>query len=109
MTQKNPLTETTAKRKTAVVTLGCRVNQYESRAIAERLENAGVTVTETPEPDCDSVIINTCAVTAESERKSRQTIRRMKKLCPAAGIIVTGGYAQLRPEKAAAIPGVSSV
>ena len=109
MTQKNPLTETTAKRKTAVVTLGCRVNQYESRAIAERLENAGVTVTETPEPDCDSVIINTCAVTAESERKSRQTIRRMKKLCPAAGIIVTGCYAQLRPDKAAAIPGVTYV
>lgn len=64
------------KNKTVGIhTLGCRVNQYESCAIAERLESLGFRVTG-KNIACDYYIVNTCAVTAESERKSRQLVRR---------------------------------
>ncbi len=56
-------------------TLGCRVNQYESVAIAEELQRRGFTVSKAEE-DCDYYIVNTCSVTAESQRQSRQTARR---------------------------------
>ncbi len=62
-------------KKVGIVTLGCRVNWYESVAIAELLSKQGfIPVSE--ESDCDYYIVNTCAVTAESERKSRQAVRR---------------------------------
>ena len=89
-------------------TLGCRVNQYESRAIQEFLEASG-TVTVPFGSECDACVINTCAVTAESERKSRQIIRRAAKLSQNAAIIVTGCQSQLHPEAAARINGVRYV
>ena len=107
-TERNSM-NSSQNKKAAIVTLGCRVNQYESRAIGEYLEKAGVTVSEEPQSDCGVVIVNTCAVTAESERKSRQTVRRINKLCPDAKIIVTGCHAQLHPENAKALPGVSYI
>ena len=58
-----------------IYTLGCKVNQYESEAIAEALEVKGFTVLKHSEK-CDIYIINTCTVTAESDRKARQFIRR---------------------------------
>ncbi len=58
-----------------ICTLGCRVNQYESSALARLFENTGFEVTSFDEK-CDAYIINTCTVTAESDRKSRQTVRR---------------------------------
>ncbi len=61
-------------KKIAIYTLGCRVNQYESCAIAERLREKGYTITKNN--DAEYYIVNTCAVTAESERKSRQLARR---------------------------------
>ncbi len=61
-------------KKIAIYTLGCRVNQYESCAIAERLREKGYTITKNN--DAEYYIVNTCAVTAESERKSRQIARR---------------------------------
>lgn len=91
-----------------ICTLGCRVNQYESRAIAEKLEEKGFEIREFSEV-CDAYIINTCAVTAESERKSRQMARRANKKNPEAVILVTGCQAQLHPEDAAAISGVRYV
>ncbi len=92
----------------AVCTLGCRVNQYESRAISEYLEARGVSIKSFNEK-CDAYIVNTCAVTAESEKKGRKMIHRAHKLNPDAPIIVTGCQSQLHPEKVAAIPGVKYV
>ncbi len=92
----------------ATCTLGCRVNQYESRAIEEYLEARGVEIRDFSEP-CDFYIINTCAVTAESERKSRQMCRRALKLNPNAQIVVTGCTAQLHPETLGALPSVKYV
>ena len=66
-----------SNRLTAVIwTLGCRVNQYESDAIAEMLEADGFTVVPFGTP-ADICIVNTCTVTAESDRKSGQILRRM--------------------------------
>lgn len=92
----------------AVCTLGCRVNQYESRAIAEALESRGFIIKEFDDI-CDVYIINTCAVTAESERKSRQMARRAFKRNPDALILMTGCQAQLHPEVCRKLPGVRYV
>ncbi len=94
--------------KVGLCTLGCRVNQYETRAISEYLEEYGAEVGKFSEI-CDAYIINTCAVTAESERKSRQMARRASKLNPQAVIIITGCASQLNPELCAALPGVKYV
>ncbi len=68
------------KKKASVTTLGCRVNQYESQACAEVFTKHGYTIVSAQE-NCDAYLINTCSVTAESDRKCRQTIRR---ICQAA-------------------------
>ncbi len=65
-------------KRIGIITLGCRVNQYESSALAERLSELGFDVCG-DDRDCDYYIVNTCAVTAESERKSCQIIRRAAK------------------------------
>jgi threonylcarbamoyladenosine tRNA methylthiotransferase MtaB len=91
-----------------IYTLGCKVNQYESEAIAEVLEREGVTILP-PTKVCDAYIINTCTVTAESDRKARQFIRRAIAKNPNAFIVVTGCLAQTSPEQVAAIEGVDAV
>lgn len=91
-----------------IITLGCKVNQYESEAIAERLSSLGFDVL-TPADACDVYIINTCTVTAEADRKSRQMIRRTRTLNPGAAIIVCGCYAQGSPAEVARIDGVAFV
>ena len=81
-----------------IYTLGCRVNQYESRVIAEKLTEKGFN--EAPFSSvCDIYIINSCAVTAESVRKSRQVIRRAKKMNSDSKVIVTGCFAQISPDE----------
>lgn len=91
-----------------IITLGCRVNQYESRAIAEKLSELGLC--ESPAArDCDLYIINTCAVTAESARKSRQMIRRAGMSAKDPVVIVMGCWSQLEPQKAADIDCVDLV
>ena len=95
--------------KTACIyTLGCKVNQYESEAISEFLEAKGISVCP-PSGSCDAVIINTCTVTAESDRKARQFIRRAISLNPNAFILVTGCMAQSRCEQVCAISGVDYI
>lgn len=89
-------------------TLGCRVNQYESQAIAEALLRGGAVLGSFEEP-CDIYILNTCAVTAESVRKSRQMLRRAHIENPAAAILVTGCAAQLEQERLTEIGGVCFV
>ncbi len=91
-----------------IYTLGCKVNQYESEAIAEALTASGFSVRE-PSETCSIYIINTCTVTAESDRKARQFIRRALSQNPAARILVTGCFAQVAPERIAAIEGVDYI
>ncbi len=92
----------------ATLTLGCKVNQYETEAITEVLEAEGFTQRPSHDP-CDLYILNTCTVTAESDRKSRQMARRLIQKNPEACVIVTGCSAQAHPETFASIDGVSAV
>ena len=91
-----------------IYTLGCKVNQYESEAIAERFLQNGFEVCP-PSSGCDFYVINTCTVTAESDRKARQFIRRAIKSNPRAFILVTGCMAQTQAERIAQIAGVDYV
>ena len=88
--------------KYLIATLGCKVNQYETQAMEERLQRDGH-IPVTPGETADAVIVNTCAVTAESGRKSRQMIRRLHEENPDAVVAVCGCYAQLSPEENAEI------
>ncbi len=102
------MTGESKKPRAAIVTLGCRVNQYESEAIAGLLEADGFEIV--PFGTCaDVTVVNTCTVTAESDRKSRQHIRRAVSASPDGKVIVTGCFAQISPEEAKAINGVSAV
>lgn len=83
--------------KYSITTLGCKVNQYESAAMEKLLTERGYTPSN--EGDADAVIINTCAVTAESGRKSRQAIRRMKAENPDAVVAVCGCFSQIEPDE----------
>lgn len=91
-----------------IYTLGCKVNQYESEAIAEKMQEVGFLMLP-PQEYCDVYIINTCTVTGESDRKARQFIRRAVHQNPNAYILVTGCFSQISPEVVAAIPGVDYV
>lgn len=83
--------------KIAIFNLGCKVNQYECNVIAEKLAYAGNDVTEEL-TEADIYILNTCAVTAEAEKKSRQAITRCVKLNPNAKIFVLGCASQISPD-----------
>lgn len=92
----------------SICTLGCKVNQYESQAIAEDFERLGF-LPHSFDEKCDIYVINTCTVTAESDRKSRQMIRRAVKLGgDRAVVIVAGCFSQAEHETVRAIPGVSA-
>ena len=86
--------------------LGCRLNQSEIEAITRQFAAAGHTVVSTP-AQADVCIVNTCAVTAEAERKSRHRIRSLARANPEARIAVIGCYATLAPEQAGHLPGVA--
>jgi threonylcarbamoyladenosine tRNA methylthiotransferase MtaB len=83
-----------------IVTLGCRLNAYESAVMRDLARRAGAR---------DTVIVNTCAVTAEAERQARQEIRKARRRRPNATIIVTGCAAQIAPQRFAAMPEVDRV
>lgn len=94
--------------KVAFHTLGCKVNQYESEALAERFREKGHEIV--GESDfADVYIINTCSVTSLADRKSRQYIRRMKRVNPKSVVAVTGCYSQVAPGEVAAVEGVNIV
>ena len=88
--------------KYIIATLGCKVNQYETQAVESMLRARGHD-SAAPGEIADAVIVNTCAVTAESGRKSRQTIRRLRDENPGAVVAVAGCYSQLSPEQAASV------
>jgi threonylcarbamoyladenosine tRNA methylthiotransferase MtaB len=81
-----------------IVTFGCRLNTYESEVIRTLAHGQD-----------DTVVVNTCAVTAEAERQARQTIRKLRRERPEARIIVTGCAAQIDPARFAAMPEVDRV
>lgn len=83
--------------KYIISTLGCKVNQYETQAMETFLMEKGHERA-VPGELADLIIVNTCAVTAESGRKSRQTIRRLKDENPGALVAVCGCYSQIEPE-----------
>ena len=82
-----------------VITLGCRLNAYESEVMRAHAEASGR----------ETVIVNTCAVTAEAERQARQAIRRARREHPAARLVVTGCSAQIDPARYAAMAEVDQV
>ncbi len=86
--------------KVEVVTFGCRLNMVESQTIRHLAGQGGQE---------NLVVVNTCAVTAESTRQARQTIRRLKRERPDARIVVTGCAAQIEPDAFAAMPEVAHV
>ena len=83
--------------KYIIATLGCKVNQYETQAMETFLRERGH-IPCAPGELADAVIVNTCAVTAESGRKSRQLIRRLREENPGAVAAVCGCYSQIEPE-----------
>ncbi len=94
--------------KVAFHTLGCKVNQYETEALSLKFRERGYEVV--GETDfADIYIINTCTVTGLADRKSRQYIRKMKKLNPESVVAVTGCYAQISPDEVQAVEGVNIV
>lgn len=95
-----------AEISAAILTLGCRVNQYESDVIASGLKNSGIRLVPFGEK-CDVSVINTCTVTAESDRKSRQMIR--KAAAVSKHVCVTGCYAQIASDEAMKIDGVEYI
>ena len=86
----------------AIYTLGCKVNQYETQAMGQELLRRGHTLVPF-EDAADGYIVNTCSVTAVSDKKSRQMIRRCKKLNPAAVVAACGCYVQTHPDEAASL------
>ena len=82
------------------ITFGCRLNSYETAVMRRNAAAAGVR---------DTIVVNTCAVTAEAERQARQAIRKARRAHPGARVVVTGCAAQITPDRYAAMPEVDQV
>jgi len=91
-----------------VITMGCKVNQYESDALSGQLENLGWQPSASGK-DAELIIINTCTVTGKASMQARQAIRRAIRLSPGAKIVATGCYAQAAPGEIEKIPGVDAI
>ena len=89
-------------------TLGCKLNFSETSAIGMQLASRGI-VKALPEETPDIVVVNTCSVTEVADKKGRSLIRRLRSRWPEATLVVTGCYAQLKPQEVAAIEGVDIV
>lgn len=78
----------------SILTLGCKLNQSDSEAIARRLAGEGVRVTDRPARGADAFVINTCSVTHVADRKARHMVRLARRLSPDAQVVLTGCYAE---------------
>jgi threonylcarbamoyladenosine tRNA methylthiotransferase MtaB len=94
--------------KVYLESLGCRLNQSELETMARRFKAAGHVVV-SDAAQADVCVLNTCAVTAEAERKSRHRVRALARANPEARVAVVGCYATLAPERCADLPGVQWV
>ncbi len=92
----------------ALHTLGCKLNFSETTAIGRLLENDGFIKKDFDEV-ADVYVINTCSVTENADKECRMLVRRIQKKAPEAMVVITGCYAQLKPEEIAGIPGVDLV
>ena len=88
--------------RVAIYTLGCKVNQYETQAMEQELVRRGHTLVPF-DAAADAYIVNTCSVTAVSDKKSRQMIRRCRKLNENAVVAACGCYVQTHPDEAAGL------
>ena len=98
--------------KTAkLITMGCKVNQYDTQSMRETLRRNGYTIVddETSQQQADLYLINTCTVTNAADQKARQAIRRAIRQHPNAKVLVTGCYAESDREAIEEIPGVTFV
>ena len=89
-------------------TFGCKLNFAETSAIAAGLASRGIVRAKAGQQP-DIILINSCSVTEEADKKCRQTVRSLHRRHPGAAIILTGCYAQLKPEEAASLDGVAVV
>lgn len=95
-------------KKAAFFTLGCKLNFAETSTVAQQLMHYGVTKAAKGEV-ADVVVVNTCSVTEVADHKCRQAIHRLVKQHPGAFVVVTGCYAQLKPQEIIETPGVDLV
>src|SRR4051794_6036094 len=93
-------------RTCRLITLGCKVNQYETQYVQEALEQSGYRPAADGAP-AGLCVVNTCTVTHEADAKSRQAIRRLHQDNPGAAIVVMGCYATRDPAAVARLPGVT--
>ena len=96
------------KRTVAFHTLGCKLNFSETSTLSRMLENEGFEKKRFDEL-ADVYVINTCSVTDNADKECRQLVRRIQRKCPESFVVITGCYAQLKPQEIAAIPGVDLV
>lgn len=95
-------------KKVKAITLGCKVNQYETEAMLEKLQKNDFEIVDYDEI-ADIYLINTCTVTNLSDRKSRQLIRRSKRENPNSIVVVAGCYSQIKPEEIENMPEVDII
>ncbi len=96
------------QKSVALHTLGCKLNFSETTTIGRLLENDGFKKVDFADI-ADVYVINTCSVTENADKECRQIVRRIKRKAPAANIVITGCYAQLKPKEISEIPGVDLV
>src|SRR5258707_3821792 len=102
------LAQTDVVRKCRLVTMGCKVNQYETQLVKEALEQSGYREANAEEP-ADLCVVNTCTVTSAADSKARQIVRQLAKQQPGAPTVIFGCYAAREPETLARLPGVIAV
>ena len=95
-------------KSVALHTLGCKLNYSETSAIGRLLQNDGFIKKDFTE-EADVYVINTCSVTENADKECRQLVRRIQRKSPKAMVVITGCYAQLKPQEIAAIEGVDLV
>src|SRR5215207_5733100 len=95
-------------RTVAFHTLGCKLNYSETSALARLFESSGYLPVKFEE-GADIYVINTCSVTEQADRECRKIVRQALRRQPGAFVVVTGCYAQLKPQEIAEIPGVDLV
>ncbi len=93
----------------AVLTLGCKLNQADSEALARRLVAEGLRIVDRPLRGADAFVINTCSVTHVADRKARHLARLARRLSPGAEVILTGCYAETAAPGASALIGADAV
>src|ERR1700748_1225045 len=95
-------------KSVAFHTLGCKLNYSETSTLSRTLEADGFVKKEF-EDDADVYVINTCSVTENADKECRMIVRRIQRRAPQAMVVITGCYAQLKPQEIAQIPGVDLV